>query len=84
MSLNSATVPSDWKKTIVIPIYKRVDRSAFANYRPISLTSVVCKQLEHALAGYLRQVWDKTGYTRDMGLDRDTLVKVKSSQCART
>ena len=29
-----------------------------SNYRPISLTSVVCKQLECVIARYLRQVWD--------------------------
>jgi len=36
--------------------------------------------------GYLRQVWDKNDwlYEDSMGLDQDTLVKVKSSQCART
>ena len=57
ISLNKATIPSDWKKASVFPIYKGGD-----------------------------QVWDKMiGYTSDsMGLDRDTLVKVKSSQCART
>ena len=47
------------KKTTVVPIYKGGDRSAVTNYRPISLTSVVCKQLEHIIAGYLRYVWDK-------------------------
>ena len=26
------------------------------------LTYVVCKQLEHVIAGYLRQVWDKNDY----------------------
>ena len=31
--------------------------------------------------GYLRQVWL---YKDSMGLDQDTLAKVKSSQCART
>jgi hypothetical protein len=36
------------------------DRSAVTNYRPVSLTSVVCKQMEHAIAGYLRQVWEKS------------------------
>jgi len=43
----------------VFPIYKGGDRSAVAKYRPISLNSVVCKQLEHLIAGYLRQVCDK-------------------------
>jgi len=48
------------KKAIVVLIYKGGDRSAI--YRPISFTSVVCKQLEHVIAGYLRQVWDKNGW----------------------
>ena len=44
------------------PIYKEDDRSAVSNYRPISFTSVVCKQLEHVIAGYLRQTWDKNDW----------------------
>jgi len=59
ISLNNATIPRDWKKAIVVPIYDRSDQSAVTNYRPISLTSVVCKQLEHVIAGYLRHVWYK-------------------------
>jgi hypothetical protein len=42
----------------VIPIYSGGDRSVVTNYRPVSLTSVVCQQKEHVIAGYLRQVWD--------------------------
>ncbi len=34
------------------------DRSLVTNYRPVSLTSVVCKQMEHIIASYLRQVWE--------------------------
>jgi hypothetical protein len=43
---NTATLPSDWKKAIVFLIYKGDGRSAVTNYRPISLTTVVCNQLE--------------------------------------
>ena len=43
-------------------IYNGGDQSAVINYRPISLTSVVCKQLEHVIAGYLRQVWDENDW----------------------
>jgi len=46
----------------VVPIYKGGDRSAVTNYRSISLTSVVCKQLEHVIEGYSRQVWDKNDW----------------------
>ena len=32
------------------------------NYRPVSLTSVVGQQVEHGTAGYLRQVWETSGW----------------------
>jgi hypothetical protein len=66
ITMNNGTLPEDWKRATVVPIHKGVDRSLVTNYRPISLTSVVCKQMEHALASYLRQVWGKktTGYTK--------------------
>ena len=60
--MNNNAVPGDWKKAIVVPIYKGGDRSVFGNYRPVSLTSVVGKQLEHVIAGYLRQVWETNGW----------------------
>ena len=59
ISLNNATISSEWKKVIVVPIYKGGDRTVVTNYRHISLTSVVCKQLEHVIVGYLRQAWNK-------------------------
>ena len=46
----------------MIPIHKGDDRSLVTNYRPVSLTSVVCKQTEHVIASYLRQVWDKNDW----------------------
>ena len=42
-SFNEGTLPSDWLKANIAPIYKKGDRSIPANYRPISLTSVCCK-----------------------------------------
>ena len=62
ISLNNATIPSDCEKATVVPIYKGGDRSALTKYRSISSTFVVCKQLEHVIAGYLRQVWDKNDW----------------------
>jgi hypothetical protein len=58
--INNATIPSDWKKAIVVPIYKGQNRSVVTNYSLVSLTSVVCKQMEHVITGYLRQVRDKS------------------------
>jgi len=53
----NATIPRDWKRGIVVPIYKGGDRSIVTKYRPVSLTSLVCKQMEQVIAEYLRQVW---------------------------
>ena len=46
----------------VIPIHKGGDWSLVMNYRVVSLTSVVWKQMEHVIASYLRQVWDKNDW----------------------
>ena len=45
-SLTVGKVPSDWKRANVTPIFKKGDKSQPGNYRPISLTSVVCKLME--------------------------------------
>jgi len=62
IAMNNGTLPGDWKRATVIPIHKGGDRSLVTNYRPISLTSVVCKQMEHVIASYLRQMWDKNDW----------------------
>lgn len=45
-SLASGLLPKDWKLANVSPIYKKGNKTDPANYRPISLTSVVCKVME--------------------------------------
>ena len=46
-SLQEGTLPSDWLKANVSPIFKKGDKTCPANYRPISLTCILCKLLEH-------------------------------------
>jgi len=62
ITMNNGTLPGDWKRATVIPIHKRDDWSLVTNYRPVSITSVVWKQMEHIKASYLRQVWDKNDW----------------------
>ena len=45
-SLDTGQVPLDWKRANVTAIYKKDDRELPSNYRPISLTSQVCKIFE--------------------------------------
>ena len=62
ITMNNNALPGDWKKAIMVPICKGGDRPAVGNYTPVGLTSVVCKQKEQVLAGYLRQVWEMSGW----------------------
>jgi hypothetical protein len=51
ITINNGTTPRDWKKAIVVDIHKGGDGSVVKNYRPVSLTLVVCKQMENIIAG---------------------------------
>ena len=48
-SITTGEVPRQWKVATVTPIYKRGDRADPANYRPVSLTSILCKVLERII-----------------------------------
>ena len=45
-SLDQGVVPFDWRAANVVPLYKKGSKNLPSNYRPVSLTSVVCKILE--------------------------------------
>jgi len=48
-SLNEGYVPEDWRLANVTPIFKKGVKCKPENYRPISLTSLVCKTMESIL-----------------------------------
>ena len=39
-------IPEAWRKAEVKPIYKKGDKTEPGNYRPVSLTSIICKLFE--------------------------------------
>ena len=45
-SLDESEVPERWKEAEIIPIHKGGSKATMANFRPVALTSVVCKVLE--------------------------------------
>ncbi len=46
VSFNTGTLPSEWQRSLVTPIYKKGSRSIPSNYRPVSLTCVACRIME--------------------------------------
>ena len=66
-SLKQGKVPEDWKKGIVTPIYKggNKPRSIAENYRPVSLTSISCKIMEHILFSHIMTHLEKDGTLSD-------------------
>ena len=46
-SVDTGEIPKEWSLANICPLYKKGDRSVACNYRPVSLTCVPCKLLEH-------------------------------------
>ena len=61
-SLALGRVPQIWKRANVTPIYKKGPKSDPLNYRPVSLTSVVCKGMEKLIRTSLVLHLESTGY----------------------
>ena len=45
-SLVQGAVPNDWREENITALFKIDSVSAIQNYRPVSLTSVICKLME--------------------------------------
>ena len=52
-SLSSGEVPKGWKDARISPIFKKGNKTEPCNYRPVSLTSVVCKILEKTVRKHI-------------------------------
>lgn len=53
LSMSTGKVPESWKVANVQPVPKKGSRADPANYRPISVTSILCKSMERVLNGRL-------------------------------
>ena len=45
-SYKTGELPSTWKQANITPLFKKGSRLEASNYRPVSLTSIVCKLME--------------------------------------
>jgi len=59
-SLQHGSLLELWKMANVAPVYKKGSRSDPANYRPISLTCILCKTLEHIVSSSITKHFTKS------------------------
>jgi hypothetical protein len=52
-------VPTDWRTVHVSPIYKKGSKYSPEKYRPISLTCICCKIMEHVVVSAILTHTDK-------------------------
>ena len=45
-SLNEGILPGEWLKACITAIHKKGDKAVANNYRPVSMTSIICKVME--------------------------------------
>ena len=64
MSLQEGIVPLEWKEANIIPLFKKGSRNKSVNYRPVSLTSVICKVLETIIRDHMMDFLIKHKLTR--------------------
>ena len=65
-SLNTDRVPKDWSTAFVCPLFKKGDTSLASNYRPVSLTSILCKVPEHIVTTNVISHMDKYNLLYDL------------------
>ena len=58
-SFDSGCVPAPWKISTIVPVHKHGERGVAGNYRPISLTSLVCKLAEHIICSAVMDYLDR-------------------------
>ncbi|KAK3088848.1 hypothetical protein FSP39_024556 [Pinctada imbricata] len=52
-SIRDRQVPDEWKVAKISAIYKKGPKSIAGNYRPVSLTSIVCKVMEKIVRNHI-------------------------------
>ena len=64
-SLDESYLPEDWRRADITPIFKKGSKAEPSNYLPVSLTTVLCKHLEHMIDSQMMSHFDSHGVLPD-------------------
>ena len=64
-SLDTGEIPSSWLRANITPLFKKGERTNPANYRPVSLTCITSKILEHILHSRIMAHYDTLSILTD-------------------
>ena len=73
-SLSEGSIPGDWRLANVTPIFKKGSRLCPNNYRPVSLTCILCKLMEKLVREQLQLVCH---------LERNNLISEVQHGCVK-
>ena len=57
--INSGVFPDSWKKSNIVPVYKKNDKQLINNYRPVSLLPICSKIFERIIFNSVFQFIDE-------------------------
>ena len=60
-SMDEGEVPNKWKEAHVVPIHKKGSKAIMANFRPVALTSVICKVFERIICAAILSFLTRNG-----------------------
>ena len=53
LSLKTGKTPSDWRSAVITALHKKGSKADVSNYRPVSLTCVICKVMESIVRDHI-------------------------------
>ena len=88
-TMEHGSLPDDWRRAFVSPIFKKGSRNLAENYRPISLTAILCKIMERFIRDSLvthlleKNLLSKRQYGFITGRSTTTQLLYYLDQCTR-
>ena len=77
-SWETGEIPEEWSLANICPLFKKGDRALASNYRPVSLTCILCKLLEHTVYSNIMDHHEKHSLLSDRqhAFRKNTVVKL--------